>query len=269
MDVDDGDVQAACRDAGLADQCVRVYRFPGPHDARGSFLPPGLGGGLHPNLTAVQAADVEATVSCYRVAVEDNPQVPLAALLRHELEHCAQWSVCGTALFTLTEALDNALVVRHGSVRGLWEVRYVGPVEGDANAAASLFARGRFGDAACDALASTPDALLVGQGVERPDRDTVGVRQAWFAAVAGDALERALGRDPQPLIAALGANAVAAWEAAREDPEVRKEADAAVAATPTAAAARDADPAALADLWAPALAATRRAYERARAVNGV
>lgn len=269
MELLDGDLRVACLDAGLSEDAVRLYRFTKPHDVRGSFLPPRVSLGLHPYLTPADAADAATNVQSYRVAVLDCSEVPFAALFRHELEHCAQWPICGPALFSITTALDDAFILRHGAVRGVYHLRYLVPMESDANAAASRFARTRFGDDACDALASTLHDLLVAPGAEEPDRNTLGDRQGCFAAVLGDALIDALRSDPRPLLAGLGPNATVAWDAARSDDLVREHADQAVAATPSAAATRAADLDALAKLWAPALAATERAYARAKAVNGL
>lgn len=256
---------AVAADAGFGNDGVRVYRFERPHDVRGSFLPPGISMGLHPNLSVVQTADAATNVDRFRVAVQQLSPAHSDGLLRHELEHCAQWGVGGRPLFDLTSALDYALVLRFGAIRGLWALRYVGPVESDANAAASRFVRGRYGDPACDALVSGEDGLLFAPQPAPRERSSLSQRQACFAAVLGDAVERACGR---PLIAALGIDAHAAWEVARKDVAVRHHSELAVAAAPSAGAMEKASLAEVRRAWTQALRETRQAYEHAVAAAG-
>lgn len=259
------DDQAIAADAGFGGSEVRVYRFARPHDVRGSFLPPGISMGLHPHLNAAQAADAAAHVDRFRVAVQQLSQVHSDGLLRHELEHCAQWAVGGRALFDLTSAVDNALVLRFGSIRGLWALRYVGPVEGDANAAAARFVRAHNGDHACDALVGGEDGLLFASQPAPGERSSLRQRQACFAAVLGDAVEHVGART---LIVALGTEAHAAWEAARKDAAVHHHSELAVAAAPSAEAMEKAGIDDVRRAWTQALTETRQAYEHALAVAG-
>jgi hypothetical protein len=265
----DSDLLAACADAGLAEASVRLYRFPGPDDVRGSFVPPHTAVGLHPRLTREQAADVAARTDCYRIAVQSSPELVFAALFRHELEHCAQWSTCGLALFSLTEALDNAFVVRHGPIRGVNWLRYIGPMEGDANAAASAFATERFGREACAEFADTEHGLLFEPIEELPDRTSLAHRQACFAAVAGETLEAVLGGPPGPLLEQLATGAAAVWSVACGDPLVRSHSERAIAATPTQESTCAADSVALKRAWQAALDETRLAFFRAMQINGL
>ena len=141
-------------------------------------------------------ANAPENLSRYRVAVlEDiDPDDPvevafLAAVMRHELEHCRQWEAGSQAseLYGLVDKVTR-LVCGDDEER-CSELINIQPIEGDANAASSAYLRRRYPDA-IPALAAGDDHFLAdrvdppGQPRELVERTVVFLHQ--FADVCNN-----------------------------------------------------------------------------------
>lgn len=132
----------------------------------------------------------------HRVAIwpEGQPEEVTAGLLRHELEHSRQFAKHGAvARDVFIDAID-ALRQQAGDVEHAGVLYQHIPMERDANAAASRFARNIFGDDAVDALGDDERALLA-RRTDSADPDTVVARMADFVNSGGPDLARRFAMD--------------------------------------------------------------------------
>lgn len=98
---------------------------------------------IHPLLVEIND---DACIDAYRVVVfRDRTLDGIAALIRHEFEHARQRDVHGQQLMQLYDIAENVIAERVGGLVGGGFLYQVIPVEMDANAAAAVFVRERFG----------------------------------------------------------------------------------------------------------------------------
>jgi hypothetical protein len=110
---------------------------------------------IHPLLDEMNH---DACIDAYRVVVfQDRTLEGIAALIRHELEHARQRDVHGQRLMQLYDIAENVIAERVGGLAGGGFLYQVIPVEMDANAAASVFVRERFGALRIDELLRSRD----------------------------------------------------------------------------------------------------------------
>jgi hypothetical protein len=145
--------------------------------------------------------DVEADVSreLFRIAndrtirdrgrivvwLDDNPRVVLAALLRHELEHCCQFQQHGNGMANRFDDALQSIAPAHVA-RGSGVLYQHTPMERDANAAASRFVRTCFGHDGVEPLVECELPLLV--AAARPMLTTIPDRMRKFVGGVGPAL---------------------------------------------------------------------------------
>lgn len=84
----------------------------------------------------------------------------LAGKLRHELRHAEQWEACGEVLFELDALLDSVVLWKVGGLTGGALYYTVKPIEMDANAAAAVFLRNRWGQLVDDVLRDPDGSAL-------------------------------------------------------------------------------------------------------------
>ena len=133
----------------------------------------------------VREANAHGNISRYRVAVlEDiDPEDPievafLAAVIRHELEHCRQWEAGSQAskLYGLVDQVIDHVCGADAERRG--ELNNVQPIEADANAASSAYLRRRYRDA-IPALAEGDHHFLVDRADPRANpRSSLSARSS-------------------------------------------------------------------------------------------
>lgn len=119
------------------------------------------------------------------VWLDDNPRVILAALLRHELEHCCQLQTHGNAMGDRFDDAVQSIAPAHVAPGSGVLYQHI-PMERDANAAASRFVRTRFGDDAVEPLMEREYPLLV--EAARPVLTTIPERMHEFVDGVGAAL---------------------------------------------------------------------------------
>ncbi len=144
--------------------------------------------------TQLAAANVPDAQIKWRagVRIDQGPEA-VAGLIRHELEHCRQYAIAdpGTGLLNLHFAAQESLAPAH-DLPGSNELYNKIPMELDADAAASCFARRKFGDARIDALvaAGNPHRALFRESgdYQRPSRKQLFARMRAFIDVEGPAL---------------------------------------------------------------------------------
>jgi hypothetical protein len=145
---------AAVEDAGLAaDDCLLYLLdgsksetdYSGWHFAHGILIPEGedLGPTLNELLPEMNS---EECIDAVRIVVwRDRTIEGLAGLIRHELEHALQDAAHGQKLEELYRLAMYVLAVRVGGLPGGGLLYTVIPNEFDANAAAAMFVRDRYG----------------------------------------------------------------------------------------------------------------------------
>lgn len=132
-------------------------------------------------------ANDRATHDLGRIIVwlDDHPRVVLAALLRHELEHCCQFQTHGNGMGDrFDDALQSIAPAHVAPGSGVLYQRI--PMERDANAAASRFVRTRFGRDVVEPLVEREYPLLV--AAARPVLTTIPERMHEFVEGVGSAL---------------------------------------------------------------------------------
>jgi hypothetical protein len=167
---------AAMADAGLDDADVHLVvcagaAVSGPPKGvsynRGDELTGALDAdGIVVTAEKIAEANAPENLSRYRVAVlEDiDPDDPsevafLAAVMRHELEHCKQWEA-GSKAHKLYGLVDQVIQLVCGDDQArAGELINTQPIEGDANAASSAYLRRRYPEA-IPALAAREDHFL-------------------------------------------------------------------------------------------------------------
>jgi hypothetical protein len=251
----------ALEDSGLDEEEARLYFFddsPRLSPASADTLAPGQT--IHagwPPISELDRQSANDARDAFRIAVDREGREPILvwALVRHELEHCRQYKRYGTAISALGHAIDETLERLHPKLPGLYMLYNVMPSEQDANSSASAFSRRVFGTDPCDRLLDSDWAVLV-QEWPPADLETVGLRQACFAAVHADALARSprvAAMGIEPLIAAVAPGIAPTWTEIADDPSLRGLAADAVRASPD---------------WDRCKARTLSAYQRALTLAG-
>ncbi len=145
---------AASEDAGLnPDECLLYVLdgaksetgYSGWHFAHGSFIPEG--DDLGPTLNALlPEMNSDECIDAVRIVVWRERTVEgLAGLIRHELEHALQDEAHGMKVEELYRLAMGVLAERVGGLPGGGLLYTVIPNEFDANAAAAMFVRARYG----------------------------------------------------------------------------------------------------------------------------
>jgi hypothetical protein len=157
---------AACADAGLnVDECL-LYVLDGQQSQTGYagmhfqrvlriYESENLGDDINAMLDELNA---EERIGATRILVwRDRTIEGLAALIRHELAHAAQNDANGLAVEKLYHLAIQVLAIRVGGLTGGGLLYTTIPNELDANAAAAMFVRARYGDERINALLAARD----------------------------------------------------------------------------------------------------------------
>jgi hypothetical protein len=183
---------AALNDAGVLEDHAILVALPGdeaPDGCAAKCWPPVIGLGadevpdeVRPWLDDLNRDDIRKG---HRVALWTHRSVEgRAALLRHELEHGHQLAEHGMDLSGLHDLAEAIL----GGVPESGRLYQEMPMEADANAAASLFVRERFGHQRIDELVSAghPDSAALRPGGLPGPLDTLMDRMIDFFVVHAD-----------------------------------------------------------------------------------
>jgi hypothetical protein len=199
---------AALADAEMPPDEALLYLLDGEQGSNGysarylhrglQIYPDGEAEEIHPLL--VEMND-DACIDAYRVVVfQDRTVVGAAALIRHELEHARQRDVHGQRLMQLYDIAENVIAERVGGLAGGGFLYQIIPVEMDANAAAAVFVRERFGTQRIEELLRMGDKdgsgfrSLVGPA----PIETLPERMLHFFATVPDLCERLAERNDYP-----------------------------------------------------------------------
>lgn len=224
---------AALADAEIDSADVLLYTLKGESGGgygarylhRGLHIhPEGEAEELHPLL---EEMNEEACIDAYRIAVfTERTFEGIAALIRHELEHARQRDVHGQRLMELYGMAEAVISERVGGLAGGGFLYQVIPVEMDANAAAAIFVRHRFGADHVDALlrAGDKDGSAFRSLVGPPAIETLPERMIQFFATIPDLCERFAERQEFPFRTLLdvhwrGAGAI--YQRLLEDDELK------------------------------------------------
>jgi hypothetical protein len=111
-------------------------------------------------LNKPDSRDKHRVVVLRDVRAGEHGRALFAAKIRHELEHARQWDGLGDVpqrLSCLVEVIDVVAGGFNDRGRAIYRAQ---PVEQDANAAASIFVRGRFSQEAVEAILNSDDDVL-------------------------------------------------------------------------------------------------------------
>jgi hypothetical protein len=107
-------------------------------------------------------ANAQPHIARHRIAVvqpsaDDPAEIAfVAAKMRHELEHARQWEASGSDVMTMQHVVRQVVALAEPLQFGIHVNR--APLEADANAASSAFARARFPAHVIEEVAARPDA---------------------------------------------------------------------------------------------------------------
>lgn len=187
--------EAALSDAGIAADNAVLFAFPGGQSNGGYQAKTWLRGSTIDDPDDCAALGVRLPVAnedmyrtkC-RVAIwTDRSPEGISALLRHELEHCLQLDAHGHRLQLLHDRAVAVLSHHAGGLPGSGLLYNVIPMEADANAAAGVFVRSRFGDDRIDALirGDDKDAAALRPKAPPPPIESLEERMTRFIKVDG------------------------------------------------------------------------------------
>lgn len=145
----------------------------------------------------VQEMNVEECLDARRVVIWGaRTDEGLAALMRHELEHAHQFEAFGGPLLGLYLLAEGVLSEHAGGLPGSALLYQMIPVEFDANAAAAVFVRSRFGDERITELLETgdKDSAAFRALVPPPPIESLPDRMVQFLAIMPDLCRRLAAR---------------------------------------------------------------------------
>lgn len=162
-------------------------------------------------------------------------EVPLAAKLRHELEHARQWDACGERFVWFDCRMRDATAKAFGAGRGGGRVYNLFPTEVSANAAAADFVRRAYGEDAAAARRNDPhDALLFRNEGGTVPLDLLPRQTLCFASLTAREFDEEVGTDGlDECLAIAGELDRSLWRALCNDDEIQAAAREARRAIPT------------------------------------
>ncbi len=163
----------------------------------GQYFAPHIAVTAHPRIPEVESMlgnlNADETIGAIRILVwKDRSPEGFAALVRHELEHARQIAVNGLNLLQVREIIACVLAERIGGLHGGAFLNQATPDELDANAAAAMFVRRKFGDERIDELlkAGADEGSAFHSVVAPPDPSTLPARMVRFLATVPDLCEK-------------------------------------------------------------------------------
>jgi hypothetical protein len=187
--------------AGLDEDDFYLLACPGAvveGHAKAASYEPGVeqeGDNLLSGAVLVEANDPDHLLK-HRIAVfedvdEDDPveRAILIATLRHEIEHARQRMACGGLLFAVDQYADDAIRFKAGGLAGSSIFYNFKPIEQDANAAAAMLLRDRFGPEIVAAVLRSGDAALARSLTPPGPPESLLARTVCFIYLFGDIVE--------------------------------------------------------------------------------